>query len=213
MSEHDRRDTEHGSVSRAGAGGSGRWPTPGGGGAPEVGNAPDGGAAEVGSATGGGGASEPGHAAPVGGGAAEPGYAAPVGGDAPATARGQRLGLPATGAGSLATVGPRIAAFAVDAVLSTLVAGLFTAPELPRLWSLLAFLCEYAFFSATFGQTPGMALLRLGLVRVDRPGRVGLGRAALRTVLLMLLVPAVIFDSDGRGMHDRLTDTAAVRLR
>jgi uncharacterized RDD family membrane protein YckC len=98
-------------------------------------------------------------------------------------------------------------------VLCTLVAGLFTAPELPRLWSLLAFFCEYVFFSATFGQTPGMALLRLGLVRVNGSGRVGIGRAGLRTVLLMVLVPAVIFDSDGRGMHDRLTGTAVVRMR
>jgi uncharacterized RDD family membrane protein YckC len=124
-----------------------------------------------------------------------------------------RLGLPATGPGALASAGPRIAAFAADALLCTLVAGLFTAPELPRLWSLLVFGCEYAFFSATFGQTPGMALRRLGVTRVAPPGRLGLGRAVLRTLLLMLLVPAVIFDRDGRGLHDRLTGTAVVRLR
>jgi hypothetical protein len=29
----------------------------------------------------------------------------------------------------------------------------------------------------------------------------------------MLLVPALIVDADGRGMHDRLTDTAVVRER
>jgi uncharacterized RDD family membrane protein YckC len=131
----------------------------------------------------------------------------------PATGRGVRLGLPATGPGSLATAGPRVGAFCVDAVLSTLAAGLFTAPELPRLWSLLAFFCEYVFFAATFGQTPGMALFRLGLSRVDGGGRVGLGRAALRTALLCLLVPAVIFDADGRGLHDRITDSGVIRLR
>jgi hypothetical protein len=27
----------------------------------------------------------------------------------------------------------------------------------------------------------------------------------------MLLVPAVVFDRDGRGLHDRYTDTAVVR--
>jgi len=148
------------------------------------------------------------------------GLAGPAGSDA---GRGARLGLPPAGPGSLATAGPRIAAFALDAVLSALVAGLFTAPELPRLWSLLAFGCQYAFFVATFGQTPGMALCRLRVARVGRSGSpapaaaglagIGLGRAALRTLLLVLLVPAVIFDSDGRGLHDRLTGTAVLRLR
>jgi uncharacterized RDD family membrane protein YckC len=123
------------------------------------------------------------------------------------------LGLPPTGPGALAGPGSRIAAFAADALLSTLVAGLFTAPQLPRLWSLLVFGCEYVFFSATFGQTPGMVLLRLGVTRVAPAGRIGLGRAVLRTLLLMLLVPAVVFDRDGRGLHDRLTGTAVVRLR
>jgi hypothetical protein len=27
----------------------------------------------------------------------------------------------------------------------------------------------------------------------------------------MLLVPALVVDADGRGLHDRLTDTAVVR--
>jgi hypothetical protein len=29
----------------------------------------------------------------------------------------------------------------------------------------------------------------------------------------MLLLPALVVDSDGRGLHDRLTDTAVVRDR
>ena len=41
--------------------------------------------------------------------------------------------------------------------------------------------------------------------------RIDLGRALVRTALLCLLVPAVVFDRDGRGLHDRLTDTAVVR--
>ena len=32
-------------------------------------------------------------------------------------------------------------------------------------------------------------------------------------LLLCLLVPALIVDADGRGMHDRVTDTAVVRER
>ena len=35
--------------------------------------------------------------------------------------------------------------------------------------------------------------------------------AVVRTVLLCLLVPALLVDADGRGLHDRLTQTAVVR--
>jgi uncharacterized RDD family membrane protein YckC len=125
--------------------------------------------------------------------------------------RGRRLGLPPAGPGSLAEYGPRLAAFGIDIVLSALVAGLFTAPDLPRSWSLVAFAAEYVVFGAVFGQTPGMRLVGLRLVRVDRPARVGVVRAVVRTGMLVLLVPALIWDADGRGLHERFSQTAVVR--
>jgi uncharacterized RDD family membrane protein YckC len=111
----------------------------------------------------------------------------------------------------LASTGSRLGAFVTDIVLSALVAGLFTAPQLPRNWSLVAFLAEYVVFGAAFGQTPGMRLFGLRLVRVGRPVRVDPIRVVARTALLALLVPAVIWDADGRGLHDRFTQTAVVR--
>lgn len=132
-------------------------------------------------------------------------------GGAPAGWRGSRLGLPADGPRSLAPAGQRFIAFAVDIVLSALVAGLFTAPALPRDWSLVAFAAEYLLFTVAFGQTAGMRLVGLRVIRVDRPARVDPLRAAVRTVLLVLLVPALIWDADGRCLHDRLSQTAVVR--
>jgi uncharacterized RDD family membrane protein YckC len=129
----------------------------------------------------------------------------------PGASRGRRIGLPAEGPGSPAPLLARVGAFAVDAIASALVAALFTAPALPKNWSLLAFFCEYVFFTAIFGQTPGMRLTRVGVVRADGSGRVGLGRTVVRTVLLMLVVPALIWDADRRGLHDRVTDTVTVR--
>jgi uncharacterized RDD family membrane protein YckC len=125
--------------------------------------------------------------------------------------RGQQLGLPADGPASLAPPGPRFGALLVDVVLSGLVAGLFTAPELPRNWSLLAFLIEYGVFVAAFGQTPGMRLVGLRVIRVDRPARVTPLQAVIRAVLLALLIPALFWDRDQRGLHDRLSSTAVVR--
>lgn len=130
-------------------------------------------------------------------------------GDAPGP-RGVRLGLPADGPGSVATIGRRVAAFAVDALGSALVAGLFTAPELPRNWSLLVFSIEYVFFCALFGQTPGMRLLGIRVLRLDNGRPLGVWRALVRTALLVALVPALITNRDSRGLHDLATGAVVV---
>lgn len=124
-----------------------------------------------------------------------------------------RLGLPVDGVGSTASAGQRIVAFAVDAILSALVASIFTAPHLPRNTSLLVLGIEYLVFSAIFGQTPGMRVAGLRLLRLDRKPLVGVPRALIRTVLLLVLVPAVIWNADGRGLHDRAAGVIVVRTR
>ena len=138
---------------------------------------------------------------------------------APQTYRGARLGLPEQGRGSLATAGQRIGAFVVDAIASGLVAALFIqfahregpVGHLPGSWSLIPFALDYIIGTLVAGRTIGMYLFGLRLVRVDRVAAVDPGRAIARTVLLAMLLPAVIWDRDGRGLHDRLTDTAVVR--
>ncbi|MDT4938938.1 MAG: hypothetical protein QOG80_2609 [Pseudonocardiales bacterium] len=138
---------------------------------------------------------------------------------APQAYRGERIGLPADGPGSLAPTGLRLAAFVVDAVASGLVAALFVqgghhsdgAARLPGSWSLIPFALDYVVGVLVAGRTLGMYLFGLRLVRVDRPAAVDPYRAISRTVLLLLLVPAVIWDRDGRGLHDRFSETAVVR--
>jgi uncharacterized RDD family membrane protein YckC len=56
-----------------------------------------------------------------------------------------------------------------------------------------------------------MYLTGLRVIRVSRDVPVDPVRITARTALLALLLPALIFDRDGRGLHDRLTDTAVVR--
>jgi uncharacterized RDD family membrane protein YckC len=127
--------------------------------------------------------------------------------------RGASLGLPAEGPGSLAGFGTRVVAFLVDALAASFLAALFTAPHLPGLWNLVSLAVIYVGSLVAFGQTPGMRLCGLRLAH-PRPGeRLALWRALARTALLYLLVPALVVDADGRGLHDRLTDTAVVRER
>ena len=125
--------------------------------------------------------------------------------------RGASLGLPPAGPGSLAAFGTRVIAFVVDAIASALAAGLFTAPRLPGNWSLLVFGVMTVLTLIAFGQTPGMRLLGLRLAHPRQGQRLAVWRAVVRTALLLLLVPALLVDADGRGLHDRLTDTAVVR--
>jgi uncharacterized RDD family membrane protein YckC len=138
--------------------------------------------------------------------------------------RGERLGLPESGPASLAGAGARFGAFVVDSIASTFVAALFVAAtphgghgqrdvadRLPGYWSLIPFAIDYILGMLVAGRTLGMYLFGLRIIRVDRDEAVNPWRAVVRTVLLMLLVPAVVFDRDGRGLHDRYSDTAVVR--
>jgi uncharacterized RDD family membrane protein YckC len=137
---------------------------------------------------------------------------------APQTYRGERLGFPESGRGALAPTGPRLFAFLVDAIASGLVAALFVphrggsfADRLPGSWSLIPFVLDYVVGVTITGRTLGMYLTGLRIVRVSRDVAVDPLRIVARTALLCLLVPALVFDRDGRGMHDRMTDTAVVR--
>ncbi len=136
----------------------------------------------------------------------------------PQAYRGAKIGLPESGSGSLTTAGPRLGAFVVDTLASTLVASLFVrgngssfADKLPGSWSLIPLAVDYLVGVLLAGRTLGMYLFGLRLIRVDRTAAVDPWRVFVRTLLLYLLVPALIFDRDGRGLHDRVSDTAVVR--
>ncbi|MDX6199587.1 MAG: hypothetical protein QOJ79_2738 [Actinomycetota bacterium] len=124
--------------------------------------------------------------------------------------RGRRLGLPADGPGAVATFGRRLIAFVVDAVVCALVAGLWTAPDAPGPWSFVPLAILYVGAVPLAGQTLGMRLLGVRMIALGA-ARVDPVRAAVRFVLLSLLIPALISDRDGRGLHDKAARTAVVR--
>jgi uncharacterized RDD family membrane protein YckC len=61
------------------------------------------------------------------------------------------------------------------------------------------------------GRTVGMYLAGIRVIRVNRNEAVKPLNALVRTVLLMLLVPALIWDKDRRGLHDRIAETVVIR--
>lgn len=126
---------------------------------------------------------------------------------------GAGLGLPRTGAASVATIGARFGALVIDCLIAGALTWIFTAPELPRNWSLLTLFLLYTLSTAFFGRTPGMTFVGIGLASEVEGQRLGLAKAALRTLLLMLLIPAVILDQDRRGLHDKAAGTVVVNAR
>jgi uncharacterized RDD family membrane protein YckC len=128
--------------------------------------------------------------------------------------RGEQLGLPEEGPGSLARPGRRLGALAVDWSLCLLIAyGLITDGygQATGNWALLVFFVLSVLTVGTVGFTPGKRLFGLRVLALDT-GQVHPGRALLRSALLCVAVPALIWDRDGRGLHDRLARTVEVRI-
>jgi uncharacterized RDD family membrane protein YckC len=112
----------------------------------------------------------------------------------------------------IAGFGRRFGALLIDWALCTAVAALLVDNLRGDPWPQLGiFVLAHAFFVGLFGQTPGMALARIRCVSVADGGAIGIPRAILRALLLALVIPAVVSDGDGRGLHDRAAGSIMIR--
>ncbi|MYY02305.1 RDD family protein [Streptomyces sp. SID4913] len=128
--------------------------------------------------------------------------------------RGKRLGLPEQGPGAIAPLGRRFGALFIDWALCLLIAyGLFARGDQQSAgnWALGIFLVMSVLTLGTIGCTPGKRLMGIRVIAEDG-GRLGLVRVLIRSVLLCLAIPALVWDRDGRGLHDRLARAVQVRL-
>ncbi|HXA60141.1 MAG TPA: RDD family protein [Streptosporangiaceae bacterium] len=128
---------------------------------------------------------------------------------------GERLGLPKEGPGSVAPYGRRLLALFIDWLLALLITSfllrIFGAGSAQRtLWPVLTFGLMVWLLTGLIGLTIGKRLLGLRVARLDgRP--VGLLWSLVRTVLLVAVVPALAWDRDYRGLHDRAAGTIVIR--
>ncbi|WP_245861146.1 RDD family protein [Microbacterium aurantiacum] len=139
--------------------------------------------------------------------------------DAVSAYPGERLGLPRTGAGSVARAGRRIGALLIDYTAATIIATAFlgfnqfalpSEAGLTQFTPLVVFAVLQILFIPTAGGSPGHRILGMRVVRLDG-GWVGLWRPIVRTLLLIVVIPAVIWDEDQRGLHDKAVRTVLVR--
>jgi hypothetical protein len=123
---------------------------------------------------------------------------------------GQRLGLPARGPGAAAGFGSRTLAIVIDWLPCAVAAQLLTTN--PAFSALALFAAVTALSIGVAGRTVGHAVAGLRVALLDGR-RAGLGAAVIRTVLLCLLIPPVVYNIDGRGLHDRAAGTIVLRTR
>ena len=130
---------------------------------------------------------------------------------------GARLGLPEEGPGAVAGWGRRIVALMVDWVASTLVAvafvgigGWLDGSALSESLPLLVFLLEATLLTALMGGSFGQLVCRVVVARLDgRP--VNVLQAFVRTALVCLVIPPLVFNRDQRGLHDLAVKTVTLR--
>jgi len=132
----------------------------------------------------------------------------------PGEYRGQTLGMPERGPGSVAGFGVRL----VGALIAK---GLFAVP-LPfsqppasggqNFVVLGVFAVMNLLLVGTLGSTIGHRIMGLQ-VRSLEGGRVLPLQTLVRTLLLCLFIPAIVWDRDGRGLHDKVPNTVIVRTR
>lgn len=127
---------------------------------------------------------------------------------------GERLGLPDDGPRSVARLGRRLGAVAIDWVIAYGLSLLFFRQKdgTANPWINLAiFGVLTLLFLLFFNGSIGHLVLRMRVVPI-RGGALAPWRALVRTLLLCLGIPALIWDRDQRGLHDRLAGSVLVRV-
>jgi uncharacterized RDD family membrane protein YckC len=138
----------------------------------------------------------------------------------PADWPGRKFGLPERGSRSVARPGRRILALVLDWAIASALSAVFFPPapeEGVEAWTasnpfatLGIFAVLQVLFIATAGGSIGHLVFGMRVVPLN-PAWVGVVKPIARTALLCLAVPALIWDRDQRGMHDRLVGTILVR--
>lgn len=131
-------------------------------------------------------------------------------------------------AGTSAPLGRRVVGLGIDWALAMAVSSAFfadpgldtAAMSLPErvflagapFATLSVWAAQHLILVASLGTTIGHRIMGLRVVREDGRGPVvGPLKAAIRTALIAVVIPAVVWGPDGRGLHDKLAGTRIVR--
>ena len=125
---------------------------------------------------------------------------------------GERFGLPDDGPRSIARFARRLGGIVIDWAIAYGLSWLFFREKdgTANPWiTLAAFAVLTLLFELFFNASIGHLVFRMRVVPI-RGGSLAPWRPLVRTVLLCLAIPALIWDRDQRGLHDRVAGTVLV---
>ena len=107
--------------------------------------------------------------------------------------------------GQAAGLGRRAAAIAIDWLVALLLARLIPGAEYGTgdyaLATLTIFAVEIILFTWLTGSSFGLRVVGIAVVKQD-DGRLSLWRIIVRTALICIVIPALVYDSQKRGLQD-----------
>lgn len=117
------------------------------------------------------------------------------------------------------TLGRRLAAITIDWLASYAIAFAFFAGggsfservEETRFSTPLIFVAEYAILIALTGASFGHKILRMKVVKFKDGGAPNFRQVLIRTGLMALVITAITYDENGRGIHERFSQTKLAR--
>jgi len=121
---------------------------------------------------------------------------------------GQRLGLPETGSRSVARFGRRLGGIAIDWGMAVALSAAFFAYN--SIVTLLLFVALQVLFTIVINASIGHAVLGMRVVPLAG-GLLGVWRPVVRALLIALVIPAIVWDENQRGLHDRAAGTILLR--
>ena len=111
----------------------------------------------------------------------------------------------------------RLAALFMDWMVATFTAALFftagSSELTPSLARLAIFFLEVGVLTSLTGASIGQRIMGIRVVTWPEQLYARPKSAFLRTFLILLILPPIIIDREGRGLHDRIARTEIIRAR
>jgi uncharacterized RDD family membrane protein YckC len=136
--------------------------------------------------------------------------------------------VPSSEAAPRPGIGRRLVGLAIDWTLSLVISSAFfpdpaavaSSGSVERVFlvgssfaTLGIWAAQHFLLVSTLGTTIGHRVVGVKVTREDGSSPVGLMGGAVRTVMLVVVIPALFTDVQGRGYHDRAARTRLVRTR
>ena len=85
-------------------------------------------------------------------------------------------------------------------------------PQQSSLLVLEIFAAQVALSTVLSGASFGQRIMGIGVMSLDKQ-RLPIGRIIVRTLLICMVIPAVVYDRDNRGLHDKAVNSVVIKTR